>query len=123
MMTTVAPFLVDALVLMSLAGMSLAILGVIRMPDLYTRVQAAGQTIWLGVTPLVLALFALADLAIALKGLLLLLFLLLTTPVAAHAIARAAYRAGREDHDARQHGSPARSFSGRRRARGCRGRS
>lgn len=71
----------------------IGILGNIRFPDVYSRIHASGKVSSLGIVSL---LFGCAFLmpAIALKALLLGLFLVLSAPVAAHAIALAAYRQG-----------------------------
>ncbi|MGH9163782.1 MAG: monovalent cation/H(+) antiporter subunit G [Vicinamibacteraceae bacterium] len=89
----------DVLVLLALGMMTLAVVGLVRMPDIYNRVHAAGQALWLSVVPLLVAQLTLGDGAIAAKTLLLSAFFLLTTPVAAHAIARAAFRRDREPEE------------------------
>ena len=74
-----------------------AAVGLVRLPDVYTRAHAASKSDTLG------AVLALAGAAVAIqadiatiKALLLLLFLFLTNPTAAHAIARAAREQGIE---------------------------
>ena len=69
--------------------------GVIRLPDFYTRLHAAGVTDTLGAELIVIGLivqfgFTQASAKLALIG----LFLFLTSPTATHAIANAAYRSG-----------------------------
>jgi multicomponent Na+:H+ antiporter subunit G len=71
--------------------------GVIRLPDVFSRAHTASQADTLG------AGFALAAVALTLgwesttvKTLLLLVFIFVTNPTAAHAIARAAYEEGIE---------------------------
>jgi multicomponent Na+:H+ antiporter subunit G len=69
-----------------------AAVGLLRLPDLYTRAHAASKADTLG-TILALAAVALAlgaDISTA-KTVLLLLFMFITNPTAAHAITRAAY--------------------------------
>ena len=71
--------------------------GVIRLPDVYARAHTASQTDTLG-AGLAMAAVALAlgwDSATILT-LLLLFFIFITNPTAAHAIARAAYEEGIE---------------------------
>jgi multicomponent Na+:H+ antiporter subunit G len=70
-------------------------LGLIRMPDLLTRMHASSKAGTLGAA-LVLAAVAiqLAEFAIVARCLLIILFLVLTAPVSAHVIARAGYRSG-----------------------------
>ena len=72
----------------------LAALGVLRMPDVFTRMQASTKASTLGLGCLLLgAALQLADLASVIRLLSIAAFLLLTTPVSAHVIARASYRA------------------------------
>lgn len=73
----------------------LSAVGMLRLPDLYTRMHAASKAGVVG-AGLVLASLALAsgDGPVMLRAILGILFLLLTTPVSAHLLARAAYRAG-----------------------------
>lgn len=74
-----------------------ATLGVLRLPDFYTRTHAASKSETLSAI-LVLAAVALAvgESLPTIKVLLLLLFAFLTNPTAAHAISRAAYDDGIE---------------------------
>jgi multicomponent Na+:H+ antiporter subunit G len=75
--------------------MVIAGLGLVRMPDLPTRMHAASKAGTLGAA-LILAAVAirLGEGAIAVRAALVVLFLLLTAPVASHLIARAGYRIG-----------------------------
>lgn len=69
--------------------------GVLRLPDFYTRLHAAGMTDTLGAELILIALLFQADsLQMVLKLLLVAFFLLVTSPTATHAVAHAAYRAG-----------------------------
>lgn len=69
--------------------------GVLRLPDFYTRLHAAGMTDTLGAELILLALIFQSDnLQMVLKLLLVAFFLLVTSPTATHAVAHAAYRAG-----------------------------
>lgn len=75
----------------------LAAIGVLRLPDLYTRMHAASKAGVVGAGLVLLALaLASGDGPVILRAVLGILFLLLTTPVAAHLLARAAYRAGQQ---------------------------
>jgi len=70
-------------------------IGVIRLPDFYTRLHAAGMTDTLGAELILLALLFQADnVQMVLKLLLVAFFLFVTSPTATHAVAHAAYRAG-----------------------------
>lgn len=70
-------------------------IGLVRLPDVYNRVQAATKCVTLG-TCLILGGTALYGVtaAMGIKALLCAVFILLTSPVAAHAIARGAYKSG-----------------------------
>ncbi len=75
----------------------LAAVGILRMPDLFTRMHAASKAGTLGACCTVLAAavyFHQADVAV--RAVLTVLFLLLTAPVAAHVIGRGGYIAGAE---------------------------
>ncbi|WP_428266161.1 monovalent cation/H(+) antiporter subunit G [Haliangium sp.] len=73
----------------------LAALGVVRMPDLYARMQAASKAATLGVALVaVAAAVHFGDGGVTWRVVLAVLLLFVTAPVAAHAIARAAYRSG-----------------------------
>lgn len=73
----------------------IAALGILRMPDLFLRMQAAAKTGTLGVGCTILAVATyFGDLAVTTRAGLVILFLFLTAPVAAHMIARAGYIAG-----------------------------
>ena len=72
-----------------------AALGVLRMPDLMLRMHASTKagTLACGVTMLAAALYF-YELSIAVRAAGVVLFLLLTAPVAAHMLGRAALRTG-----------------------------
>jgi len=71
-------------------------LGVLRFPDFYTRIHAAGVTDTLGADLILLGLLLQAPgFMVAIKLIMILSLFLLTSPVATHSIAHAAY-AGRE---------------------------
>ena len=70
-------------------------LGVLRMPDIYNRIQAGAKTTTLG-TLLILAGAAFLQPAWTWKLLLIGLFLLFTNPLSSQVLARAAHRGGIE---------------------------
>ena len=72
-------------------------LGVLRLPDFYTRLHAAGMTDTLGAELVLIGLIIQSGFTqMSLKLLLVAFFLLLTSPTATHAIAYAAHKAGLE---------------------------
>jgi multicomponent Na+:H+ antiporter subunit G len=90
----VVPYLADALVVLGVFVMTVGVYGVIRMPDTYTRLHAASKAVFLGVISLLVASVVTGDEKIILRAALIAAFLILTTPVSAHIIARAAYERG-----------------------------
>ena len=69
--------------------------GVLRMPDLFIRMHAATKVGTVGVSSITIGLMLhFATLTVTSRGVLVIAFFLLTAPVAAHMIARAAYRSG-----------------------------
>ena len=72
-------------------------IGLLRMPDFFTRLHAAGVTDTMGAGFILvgLALYSGVNL-VTVKLLLILLFLLFTSPVSSHALARAALIGGRQ---------------------------
>ena len=73
----------------------LGCIGLVRLPDVYNRIQASTKCVVLGTTLSLLgAMFWLASVPAFIKGTLCILFLLITSATAAHALARAAHRSG-----------------------------
>ena len=73
----------------------LAAVGLLRMPDVYTRMQAATKAGTLGVGCMVLAVAThFVTLDVVLESLLVIVMLFITAPIASHLIARAAYFVG-----------------------------
>lgn len=69
--------------------------GLVRMPDVFNRLQAATKCATLGTWMIMFGIFVIAGLTgPGFKSLLCAVFVLLTSPVGAHAIARGAYRSG-----------------------------
>lgn len=70
-------------------------LGLVRLPNVYNRLQAATKCVTLGTCSILFGTFLVVGFTAAgIKSLLAILFLVLTAPVAAHAIARGAHRSG-----------------------------
>lgn len=73
----------------------LGCLGLVRLPDVYNRLQAATKCVTLGTCSILFGVFlVLGFTAAGLKSLLCIVFVMLTAPVAAHAIARGCHRGG-----------------------------
>jgi multicomponent Na+:H+ antiporter subunit G len=81
-----------------LAGSLFAIIGgigVLRLPDVYTRLHGAGITDTMGAGLILVGLMVYEGLTlITVKLVLIFIFLVVTSPVSSHALANAAYRSG-----------------------------
>jgi len=81
-------------------------IGILRMPDFYTRMHAASITDTAGMTLMLAGLMLQAGLSlVTAKLVFIMLFLLITSPTATHALARAALHDGVKpllDHDKRK---------------------
>jgi multicomponent Na+:H+ antiporter subunit G len=92
---------VKDVIVIALAAIGLAFslsgaVGILRMPDVYSRIQCSSKTITMGALPVLLALVV-GEGAISTYGsraLLVAGLLLVVNPAASHALARAAYKAG-----------------------------
>jgi len=70
-------------------------IGLARLPDIYNRLQAGTKCVTLGTCMILVGTAVCAGFGpLAVKAVLCMVFLLLTSPVAAHAVARGAYRSG-----------------------------
>ena len=70
--------------------------GILRMPDVYTRIQCSSKTVTMGLLPLLAALVVGEGPMTQFGGraLFVAVLVLLTNPAASHALTRAAYKAG-----------------------------
>ena len=91
MVEAVTPWLADALVVIGVFVVTIGVYGMIRMPDTFTKLHAASKAVFLGVISLMAASTFTGEPEIILRVLLITFFLLVTTPVSAHVIGRAAY--------------------------------
>lgn len=87
---------VSVLLVVGLAFSLSAAVGILRLPDLYLRIQASSKSVTMGAVPVLLALVIAegpvspyTSRAVVVGGL-----LLVFAPMASHALARAAYKAG-----------------------------
>ncbi len=90
-MNTVLAYLSGGLVILGALVIIIGLVGVYRMPDFYTRLHAASVIDTLGSMLIVSGLMLIGGLSlISVKLLLILMFILITTPAAAHALAKSA---------------------------------
>ncbi len=69
--------------------------GLVRLPDVYNRIQASTKCVVLGTTLILLgAMVSLASPQAVVKGIICILFILITSSTAAHALSHAAHRSG-----------------------------
>ncbi len=84
-----------SLMVLGLAFEVVGCLGLVRLPDFYSRMQAATKCVALGTMLIIVgAVVTVGTVPALVKGSLCLAFLLLTSPTGSHALARAAYRSG-----------------------------
>ena len=89
--SSVVPFLADALVILGVFVMTVGVYGAIRMPDAYTKLHAMSKTVFLGVISLCLSSAVTGDPQVIYRVALIAACLIVTTPISAFVIARAAY--------------------------------
>ena len=98
-MSEIATVAAGVLIAVGLAFDFFGCVGLVRLPDVYTRLQAATKCVTLGTCMILLgalvgSLGTPAAGPTATKALLCIAFVLITSPTAAHALARGAYRDG-----------------------------
>ena len=98
--------IVAVLILIGVAFSLSGAVGVVRLPDLYSRIQASSKTITMGAVPALLAVAVGKGFftQYGVRALLVAILLLTVNPAASHALARAAYKAGiKQWHGAVEH--------------------
>ena len=91
---SVVPYLADGLVILGVLVMTVGVYGVIRMPDAYTKLHATSKAVFLGVVSLCAASLATGQPEIIYRAILIAAVLVITTPISAFVIARAAFLRG-----------------------------
>jgi multicomponent Na+:H+ antiporter subunit G len=94
MSSPIFAWLASALVLAGALVSLLGAVGVLRLPDSYSRMHAASKTGVLGAVLVLLGVAVASNAEVALEVLLGILVLLATAPLAAHVLSRSAYREG-----------------------------
>lgn len=83
------------LIYIGIAFNFLGVLGLIRLPDVYNRLQAATKCVTFGSIGILLGILVLQGFSsFGFKAILGIIFIFLASPTAAHAISRAAHRSG-----------------------------
>ena len=88
-----------AVIALSVIGLAFSlsgVVGILRMPDVYTRIQCSTKTITMGALPVLIAVVVGEGpvSAYGSRALLVAVLLLVVNPVSSHALARAAYKSG-----------------------------
>lgn len=87
--------LTGALMLIGASFMLIASLGVLRLPDLFLRMSASTKAATIGTGSVLLAAAVyFGEVGVTSRALATIVFLLLTTPIAAHMLGRAGYFSG-----------------------------
>jgi multicomponent Na+:H+ antiporter subunit G len=97
-----ADLVVVALMLAGTFFMVVTGIGLIRFPDVYTRMHAAGKAGTLGIALLILAptvYFLTSDVSVSVRGVLAIVFQFLTTPGATYLLAHASYATRHPTHE------------------------
>lgn len=88
---TTREIIFDVMLLVSCAVMTLGIIGILRMPDVYTKLHGASKSVFLGVVLLCISATVIATPQMTMRLALIAVLVVLTTPLASHVIGRAAY--------------------------------
>ncbi len=92
-------YVIDGLIVISIFFAFAGVVGMIRMPDCFCRMQSSTNISTLGVLGVIIggilySIFMLEDWAMVAKLAAMGVFYIITNPIAGHAVARAAYRRG-----------------------------
>ncbi len=93
-MPSLLEILIAAAMILGTFLILIASIGLVRLPDVYCRIHAAGKAGTMGISLIVLStvfFFWSTDPAVVVRGLLAIFFQFLTAPVAVHLLARASY--------------------------------
>lgn len=95
MMSIVLEWVSGALLLVGMFLIVTGAVGILRFPDLYTRMHAAGVTDTLAAICIISGLLLISGWSLeSAKLLMILIFLLFASPTSSHALAKAAYSSG-----------------------------
>ncbi|WP_432363807.1 monovalent cation/H(+) antiporter subunit G [Sporosarcina sp. UB5] len=96
-MTVIANFLIVIPIVVGIIFTLVTMIGILRLPDVYTRAHAASKSATLGVMSILLGVFFhfwLKEGHFSISLLLGILFLFITSPIGGHLMGRAAYMSG-----------------------------
>lgn len=93
----VRALIADGLVGLGVVVITVAVYGVLRLPDTLTRLHSASKAAALGVMILLLASFTSENPQVMVRAIVVMFFLALTAPVGSHAIGRLEYTRRRRE--------------------------
>jgi multicomponent Na+:H+ antiporter subunit G len=92
----VREILADLLIILGTLTITFGVVGILRAPTIYTRLHAASKAVVLGVVSFCASVFLEGGASEQMRVVLISIFLVVTTPVASHVIARSAYQTGED---------------------------
>jgi monovalent cation/proton antiporter MnhG/PhaG subunit len=105
MISTVLDVIGGVLLLLGLTLLTISLVGVLRLPGTYGQLHAQGLATGPGVIAILASSIATENAATITFAVLAIAFIALTSPVASHAIARAAHRRSRRRDDVGEPGA------------------
>lgn len=96
-MTVIANILIVATIVVGIIFTIVTVIGILRLPDVYTRAHAASKSATLGVLSILLGVFLhfwLIKGVFSIQLILAIAFLFITSPIGGHLMSRAAYLSG-----------------------------
>lgn len=90
--------IIDIFLVIGLFFIFAGVVGMLRMPDTYCRLQSSTNIVTMGGLPILIAAaiygFYTGNIAIGIKSIIIGIFIVLTNPAASHAMTKAAYKIG-----------------------------
>lgn len=96
-MTVIANILIVSTIVVGIIFTIVTVIGILRLPDVYTRAHAASKSATLGVLSILLGVFLhfwLIKGIFSIQLILAIAFLFITSPIGGHLMSRAAYMSG-----------------------------
>ena len=96
-MTVIANILIVSTIVVGIFFTIVTVIGILRLPDVYTRAHAASKSATLGVLSILLGVFLhfwLIKGSFSIQLILAIVFLFITSPIGGHLMGRAAYMSG-----------------------------
>lgn len=88
--------IIDILFVIGIFFTLAGVIGMIRMPDTFCRLQSSTNIATMGAIPIALGCsiygFAIGNSSLGIKALVIIFFLIITNPIASHAMAKGAYK-------------------------------